>query len=78
MAKDRTIGYYNDYDNVIDFIEIKMMKLADHYSKTNRLDLAEKIWKALDLYLDHKALIWFENGDPMIKAIESTPDPDNS
>jgi len=78
MVKDRTIGYYNEYDNVIDFIELKMVKLAEHYSNTNRLELSEKIWKALDLYLDHKATIWFEDGAPMIKTIESTPDPENS
>ena len=73
MVKDRTIGYYNEYDNVIDFIELKMMKLADHYSNTNRLEFAEKIWKALDLYLDHKATIWFVDGAPMIKTIEPPP-----
>lgn len=67
MTKDKTVGYYNDYDNVIDFIEVKIYKMADQYAKKGKLDAAEKLWTALDLYLDHKAAIWFDKGDPVMR-----------
>ena len=67
MTKDKRLGHYSDYDNVIDFIEIKMLDLAEQYAKKGKLDVAEKLWHALDLYLDHKVSLWFEKGEPIMR-----------
>tara|TARA_Y100000310_G_C20437737_1_gene694533 strand:- start:99 stop:362 length:264 start_codon:yes stop_codon:yes gene_type:complete len=67
LTKENQLGRYNEYDNVVDYIEVKMLKLADKFADMNRLDIAEKLWNALDLYLDHKADIWFNKGEPVMR-----------
>tara|TARA_R100001244_G_scaffold129087_1_gene100290 strand:+ start:345 stop:617 length:273 start_codon:yes stop_codon:yes gene_type:complete len=67
MTKDKHLGYYNDYANVIDYIEIKMHSMANQYTIEGKAEIAEKLWLALDMYLDHKAAIWFEKGEPVMR-----------
>jgi len=67
MTKDKQLGYYNDYDNVIDYVEIKMHHIANQFAAKGKLDVAEKLWLALDMYLDHKAALWFEKGEPVMR-----------
>jgi len=65
---DKTyVGPYSEYDNVIDYTQIKMLKLADRYADSGRLDIAEKLWAALDMYMERKIKIWFDKGEPVMR-----------
>ena len=44
-----------------------MLKLADRYADSGRLDIAEKLWAALDMYMERKIKIWFDKGEPVMR-----------
>jgi len=56
----------NNDNNVIDFVEIKMRKLAQSFADAGKFDIAEKLWKALELYLDNECKLWFDKGEPVM------------
>ena len=58
------IGRFNDYENVYDFTEIKMMQLIDLTAEANRLDVAEVISDMLDSYMLNRIDIVFVSGWP--------------
>jgi hypothetical protein len=63
-------GKYPQDSNIVDFIEIKLLSMADEYANKGREDLAEAIWSALDRYMDGEIDIIFKNGDPYVTAVE--------
>lgn len=63
-------GRYPEDSNIIDFVEVKMLALAEDYAASGRVDLAEAVWNALDNYMDGNIDIIFKKGDPYVTAIE--------
>ena len=61
-----SIGRYPTDSNIIDFIEVKMLQLADDYAKVNKLDMAEACWNALERYMLGEIDIYFKNGEPYV------------
>ena len=53
-------------NNIIDFVEIKMRKLAQSFADAGKFDISEKLWKALELYLDNECKLWFDKGEPVM------------
>ena len=62
------VGKYPEDINIIDFVEIKLLSMANEYANRGRIDLAEAIWNALDRYMDGEIDIIFKNGDPYVTA----------
>lgn len=64
-------GKYPEDSNIIDFIEIKMLSMADEYAYKGRDDLAEAIWTALDRYMDGEIEIIFKHGEPYVTIADA-------
>jgi hypothetical protein len=62
------VGKYPEDSNIIDFIEVKLLSMADDYASGGRLDLAEAIWTALDRYMTGEIEIIFKHGEPYVTA----------
>ena len=62
------VGKYPEDINIIDFVEVKLLSMANEYANRGRIDLAEAIWNALDRYMDGEIDIIFKNGDPYVTA----------
>ena len=65
-----SIGYYNEYDNVEDFIEHYMIRLADKYAEHGRDDVAGAIYDALDQYLTKQTGIRLIEGQIYLVPLE--------
>ena len=53
-------------DNVIDFVEYKMLRLIDELAKVQRLDIADVLSDALDKYLAGEIGLTFVAGWPYV------------
>ena len=56
-------------DNVIDFIQYKMLRMADEYAKVNQMDMAEACWNALEKYMAGEIDIYFKSGEPYVTKL---------
>jgi len=62
-------GRYPEDSNIIDFIYIKLMQLAEFYATSGKLELADACYNALDMYLAGTVRVYFRNGEPYISSI---------
>jgi len=62
-------GRYPEDSNIIDFVQVKMLKLIDEYGANGRDDMAAACWNALDNYMSGSVNIYFQNGDPFVARI---------
>ena len=69
MAEDS-----NDYDNVEDFAEHFLLRMAEQYAKAGRNDIADAIYDALDNYMLGNVDIRFEDGQPFVYPLDNTED----
>jgi len=60
--------------NIIDFVEIKMLRMFEDYSASGEFDSAAAIWDALSAYLDGTIDIIFRRGQPYMQAIDIIDD----
>ena len=68
----------NDIDNVEDFIEHKLIRMAEGYAQQGREDIADAMYEALDSYLAGYVDIVFHAGMPYMQRpeyIEENIDP---
>jgi len=68
----------NNLDNVEDFIEHKMIRMAEQFAKQGRDDIAATMYDALDAYLSGEVNIVFHAGMPYMERpeyIEENIDP---
>ena len=56
--------------NIIDFIEIKMLKMYEDFSEQGETDNAAAIWDALSAYVSGSATIVFRRGIPFISPLQ--------
>ena len=56
--------------NIIDFIEIKMLKMYEDFSAQGETDNAAAIWDALSAYVSGSATIVFRRGIPFISPLQ--------
>ena len=71
----------NDIDNVEDFIEHKMIRMAEGFAAQGRIDIADTMYDALDAYLSGEVNIVFHAGMPYMERpeyIEENIDPSPS
>ena len=59
-------GRYPEDSNIVDFIYIKLISLAELYAATRRDDMAEACYTALDKYLNGTVDIIFKGGEPWL------------
>ena len=64
MTKVR--GRYDDYDNVLDFIELFLSHHAERMASMGREDLADNLYDALDRYLLGDVDIYMRDGMPVL------------
>ena len=64
-------GRYPEDSNIIDFIYIKLMQLAEFYAGAGRDELADACYNALDMYLAGTVRVYFRKGEPYISSITS-------
>ena len=67
-------GRYPEDSNIIDFIYIKLMQLAEFYASQRRDELADACYNALDMYLAGTVRVYFRKGEPYISSITSDDD----
>ena len=58
-------------DNVYDFIEIKMIHMAEEYASRGREDIAATMYAALDEYIEGRLDIIFHAGMPYLQRPET-------
>tara|TARA_R100000664_G_C2708608_1_gene106210 strand:+ start:314 stop:553 length:240 start_codon:yes stop_codon:yes gene_type:complete len=58
-------------DNVYDFIEIKMIHMAEEYASRGREDIAATMYAALDEYIAGRLDIIFHAGMPYLQRPET-------
>ena len=63
-------GYYSEYDNVEDFIEHYLMRMADRYAEHGRDDVADAIYDALDQYMTKQVGIRLVDGQVYLVPLE--------
>jgi hypothetical protein len=61
------VGRYDEWPNVIDFIEIKLKHAMDEAEARGREDVAQAIWTALSAYLLGEIDIVFVDGTPYMQ-----------
>jgi hypothetical protein len=61
-------GRYPEDSNIIDFIYIKLISLAEFYAETRRESMADACYNALDKYLDGAIDVVFRDGEPWLTA----------
>lgn len=66
MAESITMGRYPEDSNIIDFVEIKMLQLFEHYSTLGDIGTSAACWEALSDYLAGNIDIIFKSGEPYI------------
>ena len=57
---------YPEDSNIIDFIEIKMLKLYEDYAMAGQSDVADACWNALSAYMTGSIDIVFRKGEPYV------------
>jgi len=57
---------YPEDSNIIDFVEIKMLKLYEDYSAAGHIGVADACWNALAAYMTGSIDIVFRKGEPYI------------
>jgi len=67
---------FTEDSNIIDFIEVKMLNLANEYAARGHLSMAEAIWTALDQYMSGHVDIIFKAGEPYVIKRENADDID--
>ena len=58
-------------DNVYDFIEYKMIHMAEQYADRGREDIAETMYTALEEYIEGRLDIIFHAGMPYLQRPEN-------
>tara|TARA_Y100000296_G_C4962784_1_gene151838 strand:- start:81 stop:326 length:246 start_codon:yes stop_codon:yes gene_type:complete len=71
------IGYYSEYDNVEDFIEHFMLRMAERYAKHGRHEVSDAIYDALDQYLARQVGIQIIDGEVYVVSLDITEETDN-
>jgi hypothetical protein len=69
QVSDNT-GYYSEYDNVEDFIEHYLIRMADRYAEHGRDDVADAIYDALDQYMTKQVGIRLVDGQVYLVPLE--------
>lgn len=65
------LGKYKDHDNVEDFIEHFLLRLADRFAKAGNTAIADSIYVALDAYLIGDIGIELVNGQAYTYNIDN-------
>ena len=60
---------YPQDSNIIDFIQVKMLRLIDEFGAAGKTDMAEACWNALDNYMSGSVNIYFQDGQPYIARV---------
>ena len=59
-------GRYPEDSNIIDFIQYKLLHMAETYATQGQHDVADAIWNALDSYMSGDVDIIFKKGEPYV------------
>ncbi len=62
-------GRYPEDSNIIDFIYIKLISLAEFYDAAGKSALADACYNALDMYLAGTVRVYFRKGEPYISSV---------
>ncbi len=57
---------YPKDSNIIDFVEVKLLAMAEDYAGAGKLRMAEAIWAALDSYMAGSIDVLFKHGQPYV------------
>lgn len=63
---NRMNSRYPEDSNIIDFIEVKLLAMAEEYASAGKLSMAEAVWNALDSYVAENIDIVFKAGQPYV------------
>lgn len=61
---------YPEDSNIVDFIQYKLLRLAEEYAAAGQPGVADTIWEALDSYMIGEVDIIFKKGEPYVIASE--------
>ena len=57
---------YPEDSNIVDFIQYKLLRLAEEYAAAGQPGVADTIWEALDSYMTGEVDIIFKKGEPYV------------
>ena len=60
------VGRYPEDSNIIDFVQVKMLYMAEEYANAGNIAMAEAMWLAIDKYMSGSVDILFKNGVPYV------------
>ncbi len=72
-----SIGYFSEYDNVEDFIEHYLIRMADKYAAHGRDDIADALYDALERYMTHEVGIQLVQGQVYLIPLDNTEEIDD-
>ena len=61
-------------DNVADFVQYNLIRMAEQYAKEGRADIADAMYNALEAYAEGTVDIVFHDGMPYMQAPENIDD----
>ena len=70
-SPDVKAGRYNEYDNVYDFIEFKVINDVETLVVAGKDSAAGKLLELLDMYLMHEIDIFYKDGLPWYTVVDA-------